>query len=80
MTLTYKLFTTAHCHKCPAAKAIVKQSSMEGSMIDCGTAEGLATAQIHGITSVPVLLIFDGDVGVKRVTEPDDMAEALNQK
>ena len=57
-----KIFTKAHCPKCPAAKEIGAELKKEGvsvSNYDLDTIDGLAEAAFHSILSTPSIVIED---------------------
>jgi hypothetical protein len=57
-----KIFTKAHCPKCPAVKemgAILKKEGVSVLNYDLDTMDGLAEASFHSILSTPSILIED---------------------
>jgi glutaredoxin len=57
-----KIFTKAHCPKCPAAKEIGTVLKKEGVPVlnyDLDTIDGLAEASFYSILSTPSILIED---------------------
>ena len=57
-----KIFTKAHCPRCPAAKEIGKKLKREGIPVfhyDLDTIDGLAEASFYSILSTPSLVIED---------------------
>ena len=57
-----KIFTKAHCPKCPAAREIGTELKKEGVPVfnyDLDTIDGLAEAAFHSILSTPSIVIED---------------------
>ncbi len=80
MTFNYKLFTMPRCHRCPAARDVIKTyAKISGDSIDCGRPENMIIAQKYKVQKVPTLIIYDEDVETKRVTEINDMVEVLTE-
>ena len=59
MALSYKLFFTPSCPKCPAVKSFMKGVKMQGELIDASKPEGLEEARRHDVSTVPTVLFFD---------------------
>jgi len=57
-----KIFTKAHCPKCPAVREIGTELKREGVSVfsyDLDTIDGLAEASFHSILSTPSIVIED---------------------
>ena len=58
--VTYLLFTTTTCSKCPAIKAWIDEhlASYTGEVLDNTRPDFMEKAQAHGITAAPTFLLF----------------------
>lgn len=63
--VTYLLFTTTSCPKCPAMKAWVAEhlAWCPGEVLDNASEDFLAKAQAHGVTAAPTFLLFAENEG-----------------
>lgn len=61
--VTYLLFTTTTCPKCPAMKAWVAEhlAWCPGAVLDNASEDFLEKAQAHGVTAAPTFLLFEAD-------------------
>ena len=79
MTDTYKLFTTATCHKCPLMKEHLGSLEIVGDFIDASTPEGLDIARKFNVNAVPLVVFLDKEGNeTARATEISEVNSILN--
>jgi len=59
-----KLFTQPNCPKCPVAKALVRQLTVNSKQLgveefDVSTVDGLAEASFYTVMATPTILVCD---------------------
>jgi len=77
--MRYLLFTTTTCPKCPAMKEeISKYITFDGEMMDDLNPDFFARAQEFGLSSVPMLIVFDDDNNeVARSQDPSEVSDLV---
>lgn len=78
--VTYLLFTTTTCPKCPAFKAWVSEflDGYPGQVVDNTSPDFMDKAQTYGVTTAPTLILFDEAEGeIFRTDEISAIADYL---
>ena len=80
MAKKYLLFTTPSCPNCPSAKEPMKNSGLEGEMVDASQPEGLERAKQFEIMEVPTAVFLDEEGKViSKVHGVDNIEEELKK-
>ena len=80
--MTYLLFTTTSCPKCPAMKEFVRENfaGFSGEILDETKPDFMTKVQEYGVTVAPVLIVFDDDGNeIFRGSEIYEAEDFLNQ-
>ena len=56
---SYELFTRNTCPNCPPVKDFVLGLSLQGTLVDVDTDEGLSKASVRGVFSAPTVIFYD---------------------
>lgn len=56
---SYELFTRKTCPNCPPVKDFVLGLSLNGTLVDVDTDEGLSKASVRGVFSAPTVIFYD---------------------
>lgn len=76
---SYELFARKTCPNCPPVKNFVLGLSLQGSVVDVDTEEGLSEAAVKGVFSAPTVIFYDerGEE-VSRAHNVPDIEEILS--
>lgn len=76
---SYELFARRTCPNCPPVKDFVLGLSLQGSVVDVDTDEGLSEAAVKGVFSAPTVIFYDERGGeVSRAHNVPDIEEILS--
>ena len=78
--LTYKLFTTERCLRCPAVKDYLQEhAGLKGEIVDADQPEGLEQAREFEVQQVPTVIFFKDDQEVNRACSVEQVEMALKK-
>lgn len=76
---SYELFARKTCPNCPPVKNFLLGLSLQGSVVDVDTEEGLSEAAVKGVFSAPTVIFYDdGGKEVSRAHNVPDIEEILS--
>lgn len=76
---SYELFARKTCPNCPPVKNFLFGLSLQGSVVDVDTEEGLSEAAVKGVFSAPTVIFYDDDgKEVSRAHNVPDIEEILS--
>lgn len=76
---SYELFARKTCPNCPPVKNFLFGLSLQGSVVDVDTEEGLSEAAVKGVFSAPTVIFYDdGGKEVSRAHNVPDIEEILS--
>lgn len=76
---SYELFARRTCPNCPPVKDFVLGLSLQGSVVDVDTDEGLSEAAVKGVFSAPTVIFYDErGKEVSRAHNVPDIEEILS--
>lgn len=76
---SYELFARKTCPNCPPVKNFVLGLSLQGSVVDVDTEEGLSEAAVKGVFSAPTVIFYDErGKEVSRAHNVPDLEEILS--
>lgn len=76
---SYELFARKTCPNCPPVKKFLFGLSLQGSVVDVDTEEGLSEAAVKGVFSAPTVIFYDdGGKEVSRAHNVPDIEEILS--